>query len=150
MPKTRPTRVLHARNVTNGELVQMVTRAAQLATGRLSWPRGLDRNQAPRLIHEYLRRRVRYYAEPPNMQVVRLPSATVKQRVADCKSTAVFLVAALTAAGIPMALRFIKQRGRPTWSHVYAVRRDTGETFDPLLKYGQEAVYSQRKDVPIR
>jgi len=149
MPQTPPTRVLHARNVTNGELVEMVTKAARLATKRMRWPRTLDRRRAPELIHAYLKRRVRYFAEPPSMQVVRLPSATVKQRVADCKSTAVFLVAALTAAGIPMALRFIKQRGRPTWSHVYAVRRDTGETFDPLLPLGKEALYSQRKDIPI-
>lgn len=145
--KTGATRVLHARNVTNGQLVQMVTKAAQMAAGRMRWPAQLPRERAPEIIHTYLRRHVRYKAEPPAMQVVRLPSATVKQRVADCKSTAVFLVSALHAAGWPVQLRFIKQGGRGAWSHVYALA--DGLPVDPLLPFGQEPVYSATKDITI-
>ena len=145
--RTRPTRVLHARNVTNGQLVQMVTKAARMAAGTMRWPRNLPREDMPRLVHTYLRRHVRYLAEPPSMQLVRLPSATVKQQQADCKSTAVFLVAAATAAGYPAALRFIKQGGRTAWSHVYAVI--DGVAVDPLLPYGQEPVSSATKDIQI-
>lgn len=145
--KTRPTRILHARNVTNGELVQMVTKAARMATGRMRWPAGLPRHRAPQIIHAYLRNHVRYYAEPPSMQVVRMPSATVKQRQADCKSTAVFLVAALHAAGHQVALRFIRQGGRKAYSHVYALA--DGRPVDPLLPFGQEPLSSGRKDIPI-
>lgn len=145
--RTRPTRVLHARNVTNGQLVQMVTKAARMAVGTMRWPEQLPREDAPRIIHHYLRRHVRYFAEPPSMQVVRLPSATVKQRQADCKSTAVFLVAAAHAAGYPVALRFIKQGGRKAYSHVYALV--DGVPVDPLMPYGQEPVSSGRKDINI-
>ena len=145
--RTRPTRVLHARNVTNGQLVQLVTKAARMAVGTMRWPQELPREKAPEIIHHYLRRHVRYFAEPPSMQVVRLPSATVKQRQADCKSTAVFLVAAAHAAGYPVALRFIRQGGRKAYSHVYAVV--DGVPVDPLMPFGQEPVSSGRKDINI-
>jgi hypothetical protein len=103
---------------------------------------------AGRLLHEYLQKRTRYFAEPSHRQIVRLPSALVKQKIADCKSTAVFLAAGLRAAGAPAALRFIRQkRGRP-WNHVYVV--SDGTPIDPLFPYGREAVYLERMDIPIR
>jgi transglutaminase-like putative cysteine protease len=148
LKKTGPTRIIRARTVTNGQLVEMVTDAAQIAANRIAWPKQLPRDRAPEIIHHYLRRHVRYKAEPPSMQIVRLPSATVKEGVADCKSTAVFLVAALRAAGWPVALRFIKQGGRSAYSHVYALA--DGVPVDPLLPFGQEPVYSAHKDVEIR
>lgn len=116
-----------------------------MAAKRMRWPQGLQRN--PALLHEYLRTRIRYKAEPPSKQVVRLPSATVKQRVADCKSTAVFIVGAMAAAGRQVSLRFIKQAGGPHWSHVFAVV--DGVPVDPLMAYGRQAVSSSAKDVPI-
>jgi hypothetical protein len=146
--RTAPTRVLHARdNVTNGQLVHMVTKAARMAVGRMRWPKQLDPDRAPQIVHAYLRHHVRYKAEPPSMQVVRLPSATVKERVGDCKSTAVFAAAALHAAGWPVQLRFIKQNGRGSFSHVYAVA--DGVPIDPLLEFGREPVSSARRDIAI-
>lgn len=145
--RTRPTRVLHARNVTNGQLVGMVTKAARMAVGTMRWPRQLPADKAPELVHAYLRKHIRYFAEPASMQVVRLPSATVKQGKADCKSTAVFIAAAAHAAGYPVALRFIKQGGRQAYSHVYALV--DGVPVDPLLPFGQEPVSSGRKDIQL-
>lgn len=145
--RTRPTRIIHARTVTNGELVDMVTAAAKVAARSMRWPHQLSRHDAPQLVHAYLKSRVRYFAEPPSMQVVRLPSATVKQKVADCKSTAVFLAGALAAAGHRVTLRFIKQRGGATYSHVYVLAN--GVPVDPLLAFGRESLSSARKDVPI-
>ena len=147
MLSTVPTRVIHAGEVWNGDLVKWVTHAARAAVRSMRWPAALDAERAPRIVHQYIRQRIRYKAEPPSDQVVRLPSATVKQRVADCKSTAVFIAGAAAAAGHRVALRFIKQNGGPAWSHVYAVV--DGVPVDPLLRYGSEAVSSQRKDVPL-
>ena len=123
----------------------MVVDAARIAARSTKWPPGLRRD--PRLIHRYLVERVRYRAEPPSRQVVRLPSATVKQRRGDCKSTAVFVVGTMAAAGRKVALRFIKQNGDGHYSHVYALV--DGVPVDPLLPYGREAVSSAHLDVPI-
>lgn len=114
----------------------------------MRWPVQLSREDAPRIIHEYLRTRIRYFAEPPSSQRVRLPSGTVKERVADCKSTAIFLASALHAAGWDVSLRFIRQKGtRKGWNHVYITA--DGIPVDPLLPFGREALYLDRKDIPI-
>lgn len=147
MLSTVPTRVLHAGKVWNGDLVKWVTLAARAAVRSMRWPDQLPAEDAPRIVHQYIRERIRYKAEPPSDQVVRLPSATVKEGVADCKSTAVFIAGAAAAAGHHVVLRFIKQNGGPAWSHVYAVV--DGVPVDPLMRYGAEAVSSQAKDVPL-
>jgi hypothetical protein len=126
----------------------MVVAAARVAADRMRWPVQLSREDAPRIIHEYLRTRIRYFAEPPSSQRVRLPSGTVKERVADCKSTAIFLASALHAAGWDVRLRFIRQKGtRKGWNHVYITA--DGIPVDPLLPFGREALYLSRKDIPI-
>lgn len=147
--KTRPLRALYARTVTNGQLVNMVVAAARVAAARMRWPNGLDRDAAPEIIHEYLKRHKKYRAEGPGAQKVRLPSALVKDRTADCKSTAVFLAGALAAAGHQVTLRFIRQRGArgAGYSHVYVTT--AGTAVDPLLPFGMEALYLTRKDIPI-
>lgn len=147
MNRTRPTRVIRAHPVDNGQLVAMVVDGAQRAVRSMRWPRGLDRQDAPRLIHAYLKERIRYKAEPAEDQVVRLPSATVKEKRADCKSTAVFLAGALAAAGHQVVLRFIRQGSGKTWSHVYVLA--DGVPVDPLLAYGREALSSDRLDIPL-
>jgi transglutaminase-like putative cysteine protease len=126
----------------------MVVAAAKVAADRVRWPDELDREDAPRIIHEYLRTRIRYFAEPPSSQRVRLPSGTVKERVADCKSTAVFLASSLRAAGWTVKIRFIRQRGTAKgFNHVYVVA--DGIPVDPLLPLGREALYLAKKDIPI-
>lgn len=126
----------------------MVVAAARVAADKMRWPVQLSREDAPRIIHEYLRTRIRYFAEPPSSQRVRLPSGTVKERVADCKSTAIFLASALHAAGWDVSLRFIRQKGtRKGWNHVYITA--DGIPVDPLLPFGREALYLDRKDIPI-
>lgn len=146
MERNRPTRTLYAGEVTNADLVRLVTTAARNAAKRMTWPRGLDRDQAARMLWQYMRQRVKYGAEPPSGQVVRYPSATVKQRKGDCKSSAVFIASAARAAGHRAALRFVKQRA-PHWSHVYAVV--DGVPVDPLLPFGTEVVYSRKMDQPV-
>lgn len=147
MRKTRHTRTLYAGTVDNSQLVGMVVKAARMAARSMRWPQGLPREDAARIVHEYIRRRVKYDAEPASDQVVRLPSATVKQRKADCKSTAVFIASAAAAAGRRVDLRFIRQKRGDHWSHVYAVV--DGVAVDPLLRFGREAIHSQSMDVPI-
>jgi hypothetical protein len=147
MKKKSPTRTHLARAVSNSDLVDWCTAAANIAARRMRWPRNLPKSRAARLLHEYVQTKTRYLAEPAHRQIVRLPSALVKQRVGDCKSTAVFIGAGIRAAGAPAALRFIRQKkGRP-WNHVYVVSE--GIPIDPLFPFGSEAVYLEAMDIPI-
>lgn len=146
MERNRPTRTHYAGAVTNADLVRLVTDTARQAAQRMTWPRQLPRKNAARLLWRYMRQVVKYKAEPPSDQVVRFPSATVKQRKGDCKSSAVFIAAAARAAGHQAALRFVQQRS-PYWSHVYAVV--DGVPVDPLLPFGTEVVYSRKLDKPL-
>lgn len=97
-----------------------------------------------RILHEYVTERTRYRAENA-VQRVRYPSAFVRQRIGDCKSTAIFLASMLDAAGVPVALRFVQTPGRPWFGHVYAVAPEIGPV-DPLLSFGTEVAYLRRED----
>jgi hypothetical protein len=127
---------MRAGDVANRELVIEVC-AAALAACRVSrWPDRLPREHARAMVYEYLRDHSAYFEET-DLQVIRMPRALVIDGVGDCKSTAIFAAALLHAAGCRVALRFIRQPGRPWWSHVYAVA--DGVAVDPLLPLGHEA-----------
>lgn len=132
--------------MTNAQLVRAVTDAARKAAAATHWPDPPDRERVPELLHAYINERTRYKAER-STQVIRWPSALVRLRVGDCKSTAVFIAALSAAAGCRAALVFIKQAGQPYYSHVYAVV--DGVPVDPLLPLGQEAPNTGNEHHPI-
>lgn len=103
-----------------------------------------DPEQLARILWEYVRQRTRYIAES-STQRVRYPAALLRERVGDCKSTAIFLGSMLRAAGVPVVLRFIQTTGRPWFGHVYAVADGIGPV-DPLLSFGTEVEYLRRED----
>lgn len=121
--------------VTNSQLVAEIHRAALLACSLVYWPDGLDRNRARVFVHSFLADHTQY-VEDLDLQVIKLPRAFVLDGVGDCKSSAVFACAFLSAAGYSVALRFIRQASRPWLSHVYAVA--DGVAVDPLLPLGVE------------
>lgn len=127
---------MRAGEVDNRRLVLEICAAAAHASRLVKWPAGLDPARAPELVHAYLADHVRYFEEE-DLQIIRLPRALVIDGVGDCKSTAVTGAALLHAAGHPARLRFIRQRTRPWWSHVYAMAGNVA--IDPLLPLGAEA-----------
>ena len=145
--RTGATRVHYAGTVSNGDLVRLTVKAARMAARRMRWPRQLPREDAARLLWRYVKGRVKYRAEGPHEQTVRLPSATVKERRGDCKSSAVFIAAGAKAAGHRAALRFVKQGGGAYWSHVYAVV--DGVPVDPLLSFGSEVRHTDEKNIEL-
>lgn len=107
----------------------------------------IDRHGAEglaRLLHTYIVERTRYRAEGAT-QRVRYPAALLRERVGDCKSTAVFIASKLAASGVPVALRFIQTPGRSWYGHVYAYAPGIGP-IDPLLPFGSEVRYIRNLD----
>lgn len=139
-------RVIWGTNTGNGGFVQMTTAAAKHAARVVRWPDTLPADDAPFMAWELIRART-WYERDRGGQWVRLPSALIRDRVGDCKSTAVTIAALAAAAGWPVVLRFVGYRDRPYLSHVYAVV--DGVPVDPLLPFGSQVVHSHGIDIRI-
>lgn len=81
-------RVIWGTNTGNGGFVQMTAAAARHAARRVRWPDNLPAEDAPWMAWELVRTRTRYERDAGG-QWVRLPSALFRERVGDCKSTAI-------------------------------------------------------------
>lgn len=138
---------MRAGDADNRTLVLEICAAALHACRITTWPSELDPARAPELVHTWMAEHLEYFEEG-DLQVIRLPRALALDRVGDCKSTAVTAAALLHAAGHPVRLRFIRQRARPWWSHVYAMAGDV--SVDPLLPLGSEAERTAALDYHIR
>lgn len=86
-----------------------------------------------RNIFNFLKQRIRY-KEDGFHQKVKLPSALLRERVADCKSYSVFTYAILTNLGIPCKYVLTSYNSDPTPSHIY-VCTDSGIIIDAV--YGK-------------
>ena len=86
-----------------------------------------------RNIFNFLKQRIRY-KEDGFHQKVKLPSALIRERVADCKSYSVFTYAILTNLGIPCKYVLTSYNSDPTPSHIY-VCTDSGIIIDAV--YGK-------------
>jgi hypothetical protein len=144
-PKGRK-RVLYSTHMDNAALVVAVVQAARNAADGVTWRNAPQRRRVPELLHRYVTTRTRYRAEN-STQVIRYPSALVRERVGDCKSTAVFIAALAAAAGCSSSVVFIRQANRPWWSHVFAVV--DGVVVDPLLPLDREAPNTGRREYLI-
>lgn len=134
------------RNATNGTLVRWCVEAVRHAWPRIHWPQTISRADAARLVHAYARAMVRYEREDGD-QLIRMPWRTVADGVGDCKSLAVLVASLCAAAGCRVALRFVRFENENWYGHVYAVV--DGVVVDPELHFGEEVLYSSRKDVTI-
>lgn len=79
------------------------------------------------------------YIEETGDQYIRMPWATLRDGVADCKSTATFIASVCAAAGCAVLLRMVTWPGGKHFAHVYAVV--DGSPVDPLLDFGSEYRY---------
>lgn len=103
-----------------------------------------DARNLARVLHAYVQQRTRYHAEAYT-QRVRYPAALLRERVGDCKSTAVFIASKLAAAGVPVVLRYVVTPGRSWYGHVYAYVPGVGAV-DPLLPFRTEVDYIRHLD----
>jgi hypothetical protein len=140
-------RTLYSTHMDNAALVGAVVDAARNAADIVRWSDPPDRDRVPDLLHRYVRTCTKYRAEN-DTQVIRYPSALVRERVGDCKSTAVFIAALAAGAGCRSSVVFIRQQGKPWWSHVFAVV--DGVAVDPLLPLSREAPNTGRREYLIR
>jgi len=138
--KTPRAAVLWRAPVNNGQLVDVVTRVARSAAAAAHWPDTMDPEQAARIAWQYVREQTRYYPDRGD-QYVRTPRAFIRERIGDCKTTAVFIASLARAAGHDAALKFVVLPGRKHYGHVYAMV--DGVAFDPLLQIGDEVLHSQ-------
>lgn len=139
-------RLLYEVTTDNAGLVRAVRNAARDAVRLVRWREAPDLDRLPELLHRYVNERTRYRPEK-STQVIRYPSAFVRQAVGDCKSTAVFIAAMGAAAGCRATVVFIRQGGRPYFSHVFATL--DGVTVDPLLPLGTEAPNTGRVEYEV-
>lgn len=137
---------LYTTHMDNAALVGAVVDAARNAADGVRWSARVEPDRVPDLLYRYVRTRTKYRAEN-DTQVIRYPSALVRERVGDCKSTAVFIAALAAGAGCRSSVVFIRQAGRPWWSHVFAVV--DGVAVDPLLPLGREAPNTGRREYLI-
>ena len=138
-----PVRVYSAR-VDNAELMQMVARVARASVAHIrSAPHRAD---FPELLHTFVRNCTQYRAERGD-QFIRTPRAFVRDRVGDCKTTAVFIAAMCKRQGHRVSLRYIITDGNAHYSHVYPIV--DGVAVDPLLEFGKEARYIWHHDEPV-
>ena len=149
---------LRARSMTNAQLRREIVTVARRAATNINLDAtarnaireladGHPPEELARLLHSYIVNRTEYRAEN-RTQRVRYPAAFVRQRIGDCKSTAIFLASMLHAAGVPVLLRFVQTPGRPWYGHVYAVALGIGPV-DPLLPFGSEVSYLRREDYTL-
>lgn len=137
-------RAIWSGKVNNGQLVQLTSLVAMLS--RVRWPDALPPEDAARIAHQYVRQCTDYLADR-DAQYIRTPHAYVREKIGDCKSTAIFIAALARAAGHDAALKFVKHPGRSHFGHVYALV--DGVPVDPLLPFGSEVVSSSHIIVPI-
>jgi hypothetical protein len=109
-------------NIRNGDLIRMVLSAIpkavdQLENFAIKLPL-INNYDKARYIWQSLKDRVRYKKDDINAQRIKLPGRLISDGVGDCKSIAVFIAGALTAAKIPNGLIFASYRKGP-YSHVY-------------------------------
>ena len=82
--------------------------------------RGTSDKDSCRKIWNFLKYKVNYKADDHN-QVVKSPSALLREKEGDCKSYAVFTSGILTNLGIDHSLVFTSYSSDPTPGHVYVV-----------------------------
>lgn len=110
--------------------------------------RGRIRNIHPQLLHQFVRHRIRYNADTdPERQLLRMPWATLRDGVTDCKSSAIFIGGLSLAQGHQVTVRLIDEHGQGAWSHVYVLV--DGVPADPLVPYGVAPAAKRWADVSI-
>jgi len=94
--------------------------------------KGINEKESAKKIWDFLKNEITYIEDDHN-QVVKSPSALLRERSGDCKSYALFTSGILTNLGIPHHLVYTSYSWDPTPSHVY-VETESGIIIDAVWK----------------
>jgi hypothetical protein len=82
--------------------------------------KGTNEKHSAQKVWNFLKYKINYLEDDGN-QVVKSPSALMREKVGDCKSYAVFTSGILTNLGIDHSLVYTSYTNDPTPSHVYVI-----------------------------
>ncbi|MDI1233173.1 MAG: hypothetical protein PSX81_02700 [bacterium] len=89
-----------------------------------------DLNRFLFLIWKFLYDHVDYELDSADMEQLREPVRTWRDKKADCDCYSLFISSVLTNKGIPHSFRIVKMNGKSYFQHIYIVVPKNGKTFD--------------------
>lgn len=102
------------------------------------------------MIWHFVKANIRYKIDPPGVQWVKTPARTWADKVCDCKSYSIFILAILKHLGIKGAFRFVSfSAADPQPTHVYVVVKHRGKEIilDCVLgSFDEEKPYTHKHD----
>jgi hypothetical protein len=113
--------------------------------------KGANELETSKKIFNFLKNDIGYIADGEE-QIIKLPSALLKKKVADCKSYSLFTAAVLENLGIPYVITYTSYNDNPIPHHVYIVTKN-GIIIDAV--YGifnkeKKANYKYKKNMNVR
>ena len=88
-------------------------------------------------VFDYAYSNVVYRSDPDELQIIRFPERSLRDRVGNCVDYAVLVAALLKCMdlGIPIKLRVVSWRGKRNWQHIYVLLGNWGvyTIFDPVI-----------------
>lgn len=127
MVNIRKTVLYDKMNATNLDIRKLIDRMLPLAKRQTMLIsknfQGRNNKETARKIWDFLKMRIRYQEDGPN-QIVKAPSALIRESVGDCKSYAIFTSAILSNLNISHSLVYTSYNDDPTPGHVYVQLAD--------------------------
>jgi len=112
---------------------------------------GKSEKQTAENIWNFLKHQIRYQADGSE-QIVKAPSALIRDKIGDCKSYAIFTSSVLTNLGIPHKLVYTSYSANPTPEHVY-VQTNNGYIIDAVwnsFNSEKKPQYKYKKDMNVK
>jgi hypothetical protein len=132
-------------------LVKLVPKAtAQLAEYSKQF-RGKSEKETCKNIFDFLKNDIKYSADDSE-QIIKLPSALLKKRIADCKSFSLFTAAVCENLKIPYQFVYASYNDNPIPSHVYVATKN-GCIIDAvwgIFNSEKDSTYKYIKNMNVR
>jgi hypothetical protein len=145
---------LNAYSGTNKDIISAIHAAQPLAVKQCAsiahhFSGGSERKTCEN-IWKFLKTSIKYKADGPEVQQIKLPSMFLHKATGDCKSYSLFTSGVLTCLGIPHSFKYVSYTGNPTPSHVYVVTKG-GTIIDGVFsQFNAEKPYKHSKLYPMR
>ncbi len=98
-------------------------------------------------VANYVYERTYFEADPPKIQILRTPFATLRDQAANCVDYTIFMGAVCLAKGIPVVIRIVKFAADKNFSHVYPlIDRIPVDLVIGQNQHGLERQLRQRKN----
>lgn len=94
---------------------------------------GKNERETCKNIFDYVLNQIRYIPDQ-STQVIKTPSALLREKTGDCKSYALFIASCLDNLKIPYKFTYASYTNSKTPSHVY-ITTDSGIIIDPVYRH---------------